>query len=58
MYLTKELTSTLLNQYKDFQNMFNEHSDNTLPSHREGLNHTIKLLLSVKPTFGPLYNLS
>ena len=57
-YLTKELVTALPNQYKDFHNMFDEHSDTTLPPHREGLDHTIKLVLSVKLTFRPLYNLS
>ena len=38
--------------------MFDEHSDNALPPHREGLDHAIKLLPSAKPTFSPLYNLS
>ena len=38
--------------------MFNEHLDTTLPSHRKGLDHTIKLILSVKLMFRPLYNLS
>ena len=57
-YLTEEPLTVLPKQYKDFQDMFNEHSDATLPSHREGLDHTIKLLPGVKPTFRPLYNLS
>ena len=38
--------------------MFDKQSDTTLFSHRKGLDHTIKLVLSVKPMFRPLYNLS
>ena len=57
MYLTEKGSLTLSNQYKNFQNVFNKHSDDALPSHREGLNHIIKLLPSVKSTFSSLYNL-
>ena len=58
MYLIKEGSLTLSDQYKDFQNVFDEHSDNALPSHREGLDYAIKLLPSMKLTFSSLYNLS
>ena len=58
MYLTEEGSLTLPDQYKDFQDVFDEHSDNALPPHREGLDHAIKLLPGVKPTFSLLYNLS
>ena len=58
VYLTEDMSSTLPNQYKEFQDMFDKHSDDALPPHKEGLDHAIKLLPGVKPTFSPLYNLS
>ena len=57
-YLVEEKGSELPEEYWEFSDVFNEKSDTTLPPHRKGLDHAIKLLPGVKPTFSPLYNLS
>ena len=57
-YLVEEKGSELPEEYQEFSDMFDEKSDTTLPPHKKGLDHTIKLLPGVKPTFSPLYNLS
>ena len=57
-YLVEAKGSKLPEEYREFSDVFNERSDTTLPPHRKGLDHAIKLLPGAKPTFSPLYNLS
>ena len=44
--------------YKDLSDVFSKKESQSLPPHRDHLDHHIPLEKDAKPTFGPIYNLS
>ena len=44
--------------YKEFLKVFSHEKANKLPSHRPGVDHTIKMQPSTQPPAGPLYGMS
>ena len=53
-----EVTSSLFFIYQKFSDVFNERTEEVLPSHCDELDHIIELLLNITLSFRPLYNLS
>ena len=54
----KLTTSKIPNYYKNLTEVFSKKESQTLPPHRDHLDHHIPLEKDVKPTFDPIYNLS
>ena len=54
----KLTTSEISNCYKDLIEVFSKKESQTLPSHRDHLDHHIPLEKNAKSTFDPIYNLS
>jgi hypothetical protein len=52
------LKPTIPPEYQDLAEVFSEEKANTLPPHRDGLDHVITLEEGTKPVFEPIYNLS
>lgn len=45
-------------KYRDLEEVFSEKEADTLPPHRQGVDHSIPLEPGSKPPFGPIYSLS
>jgi hypothetical protein len=56
--VAENTTPEIPEQYRDLAEVFSKANSETLPPHRDSLDHAIPLEPDSKPVFGPIYNLS